>query len=173
MISKAWIAAGIAAFAVALACGDPLPTDPDNPQRAATPAPNPDTGPGGRAQRTPAPVAADPNPEDVRKWRIQVAWAPTNGFVEIEWRVGSDSGGPREYAGPSWDREGTTWKNSELYVSAKWTELTYRELGQKNTTGSIIIRAWLATPQGWRIICDESTPLSGNRPRGTQCRRKL
>jgi hypothetical protein len=166
----------LAGIAIAFACGDPLPTDPDNPQPPpptgqALPKPNPDHGPPQhpgvqptRAQQTPAPIEGDPNPEHKRTVWLQVACAPLAEYAEITWSVGAQTEHIRERrCERGYEKTVDTWKGARVNITANWTEASFGNLNS-NRTGSIIIRVKV----NGNFICDVGTKL-GTLQRGIAC----
>lgn len=175
-IQKRWITAGALVLALlsTSACGstggsgngkpNPGPTRLVTPRQGPAPNPNPDHGPPIR-NKTPGPVAGDPNPHDKREYVIFVAWTPAKEFAEIDGRIGQAETIRRfEKSGGTYSKTGSTWAGQRIVVTAAWTELSYRRLGNQGTIGQITC----AIDVDGRQVSHQQTPPYG-RPRGVAC----
>lgn len=103
---------------------------------ANTPNPNPDT----RA-KTPAPVAADPDPHDWHVYGLLGAWSPAHEFVEIDWQMGNSQpfGGPFEKRDGSWSKVERRHGKQFISISLKWTDYSWERVSKQG---------------GRRLVCD-------------------
>lgn len=139
-------------------------TDSGLPKRnPVTPAPPRVTG-----VKTPGPIAGDPKPENKRAVYLRVACAPLDEYVEIDWQAGPAHGGHirEKKCFPAWEREVEVWHPATITFSARWTEISFRDMTRKSTGGSIELLVTINK----EIKCSAGTPLVASPiPRGTSC----
>lgn len=118
--------------------------------------------------KTPAPIAGDPKPENKRKVYLRVACAPLDEFVSIEWQAGPAHGGhvPEKKCFPAFEKTVEVWAPASVTFSARWTEISFRDMERKHVTGNIQLLIKVDN----EIKCDVQTlSTSAATRRGVQC----